>query len=81
VPRDSPLSRACDELKRLGVEDWHVEHGGKHAKLKFEVEGREYTYVCSNTKTARPTSLKNTVAGVRRLVRQAREVDGPSSRG
>ena len=42
----------------------------KHYKFWVLVEGKEHLYVCSGTAGANGRSMKNTRAGIRRLLKQ-----------
>lgn len=71
--KDSPLSLVREELEAAGVPYRVVK--ARHAKVWFEVGGREHCYVCTVNGKGRNRSRRNTRAGIRRLLRQLGAVD------
>ena len=82
MARVTPLTAVLDELVKLGVpkQDVTVNLTGKHAKVNITIEGRTQKFVCSKTRCGRSTTIPNSIANLRRFVRQMRAVDDGASR-
>jgi len=63
------LQVVTDELRQAGV-DYQVEHGGKHLRVSFVLNGRAMLCTVS-VSTAYWDAHRNARAGIRRIPRQA----------
>lgn len=66
--KDNPLSVVREELRAAGVP--FREEPGRHVKVWFTVAGKEHCYVCSANRVCHNRSMRNTRAGIRRMLRQ-----------
>ncbi len=57
------------ELRQAGV-TYQIEHGGKHLKIRYTLNGRSGMYVVA-VSTSDWRAHKRARAGIRRLLRQA----------
>lgn len=79
MAKDTPLLWVTRELDAVGVA-YTIEHGGRHAKVRFTVAGLAHLYVCSGNANAM-RSKRNSRAGIRRMLRQLGVLDPEGSRG
>jgi hypothetical protein len=65
------ISLAVKELDEAGI-PWEVETGGKHSRLTYLVDGKEFGLTVSNSPSDKRSAL-NLRADVRRTIRVRKE--------
>lgn len=79
MAKDTALIWVKRELDAVGVA-YTIEHGGRHAKVRFTVGAVTQLYVCSGNANAM-RSKRNSRAGIRRMLRQLGVLDPEAPRG
>jgi len=73
MAKETPVTAVIAELTAAGVE--HRIDQGKHYKVRFWVNDRQYTYVVARTASDR-RAMQNARTGVRRILRNLGLLEG-----
>ena len=71
--KDSALDWITRELQRLNIS--YSVSLGRHAKVHFHCGGEPHTYVCTRNVNGGRRTAENSLAGLRRMLRQCGALD------
>ena len=79
MKKDSALHWVTAELHRLDIS--YSVSLGKHAKVHFHCGGEVHTYVCTRNVNGGRRTAENSLADIRRMLRQCGALDGAPAPG
>lgn len=68
MAKDTCITAVTAELEAVGL-DYQVERGKNHPKIRFQANGRSYTYVVPGSASDH-RSMMNCRSGIRRMLRE-----------
>lgn len=79
MKKDSALQWVTAELNHLDIS--YSVSLGRHAKVHWHFHGEVHTYVCTRNVNGGRRTAENSLAGIRRMLRQSGALDGGHQAG